>query len=91
MKITKADMEEFYREEQAKGNKLKKALRTAKASDFQIVSAGEAYPYAASLFGCYDIAVFKRKVDAKRFIETFGSAVETRTPGKQPDGSEWYP
>ena len=67
------EIEDFVREEMAHKEDLKKKLKTARPEDFQVVHVGEPYPYAASLYGCYDIAVFKRKEDCERFIATFAS------------------
>lgn len=54
------------------GNReLAEKLKTADASDFQIVILDGYYPYAASWAGCADIALFRRKADCQRFIETF--------------------
>ena len=52
--------------------RIKNLLRTATQEDFQIVSDRNwNYPYAVSLHGCNDIACFKRKADAEKFLKTF--------------------
>jgi hypothetical protein len=51
---------------------LKRRLRNADASDFQILDQGGTnYPYVASFYGCFDLAKFRRKADCERFIKTF--------------------
>lgn len=58
-------------EDLSRNHELAKKLRTADASDFQIVVLDGNYPYAASWAGCFDIALFRRRADCQRFIETF--------------------
>jgi len=62
---------DFFDELYERDAELKHRLRDAQPSDFQIVEVGEPYPYAVSWAGCSDIALFRRKADAERFIETF--------------------
>ena len=68
--------DEFEREYLARQVNIRERLKNATSKDFQIVHIGEPYPYAASLDGCTDIAVFKRKADCERFIKTFDSHEE---------------
>lgn len=66
-------------DQRERSNKIKNQLRTATQKDFQIVSDRDwNYPYAVSLHGCNDIACFKRKADAERFLATFPN----RAPGE---------
>ena len=72
MKLTKYDKYAFDLENQADLRKVRAKLRTAKPGDFQVVHLEHPdYPYAAAFYGCYDMAIFKRKADCERFIASF--------------------
>lgn len=65
-------MDDIEREEFEMNAEIKRDMKNAKRNDFQLVVTGnDFYPYAVALHGCYDMAKFKRRADAERFIGTF--------------------
>lgn len=69
--MDQSEMDEMDLQELRENGIIKNQLKTATQDDFYLVVGDDPYPYAASLFGCYDIALFKRKADCERFIKTF--------------------
>jgi hypothetical protein len=63
--------QQFDHEEFEDNAKIKKDLKKATRGDFSIVGRDGDFAYAVALYGCYDIATFRRKADAEKFINTF--------------------
>lgn len=70
-KITAEEIRQHDQQELKDLDWVKRQLRNATRADFQIVDGCSPFPYAASFYGCYDLAHFKRKADCERFINAF--------------------